>query len=442
MMRLLPRSLFGQLVLILVAGLIVALVVTAAINLHKRGNMMRQASMQRTAEKIATTVRMIDMTPKRTRIGITRVLASPRLRVDFGPPPRATTVPKPARAFLRTLSAQLGPHYRLRFARVGQDLQPLAENNSQAPYLNIVAVQLSDGAWLRFTGRHHPPGRIWSSTLLIELGALLAILVAFSLFALWRATRPLAMLAAAARGLGRDIHRAPLDEHGPTEVRRAARAFNLMQRKLLSFIEGRVRLLTAISHDLKTPVTRLRLRAEMLDDKTLAEGINRDLDEMEAMLEATIAYLRGEARQEPIQPLDINALVESMAADAKALDQPVTFSGHAQVTFLVRPRALRRAIENLVQNALRYAGSAEITLSENPNGLTIRVADRGSGIPEAELERVFEPFYRLEASRNRSTGGTGLGLAIARDIAEAHGGTLTLANRDGGGLVATLSLPR
>jgi signal transduction histidine kinase len=250
------------------------------------------------------------------------------------------------------------------------------------------------------------------------------------------------MLADAARALGRDIRRPPLAETGPTEVRRAAAAFNLMQKRLLDFMNSRLRTLTAISHDLKTPVTRLRLRSEMLDDPQLREDFNRDLDEMDAMLGATLAYMRGEAKQEKLQSVDINALLESMVSDAHALGQDVTLSGHASAPYPARPRALRRALDNLVQNALRYGGSAEILVKERPRSLDIRVMDRGPGIPTPELEQVFEPFYRTEYSRNRATGGTGLGLSIARDVALSHGGTLHLVNRSEGGLEAILTLPR
>ncbi|MGH8224763.1 MAG: ATP-binding protein, partial [Gammaproteobacteria bacterium] len=267
-------------------------------------------------------------------------------------------------------------------------------------------------------------------------------IILFSLLAIGRVTRPLSMLAKAADSLGRDIRRPPLEESGPTEVRRAAAAFNRMQQRLQRFLDSRLRLLTATSHDLKTPVTRLRLRAELLEDEALREDINRDLDEMDAMLTATLAYMRGESEREQLQPLDVNALLESMAADAQALGQAVSLSGRAAAPYPSRPRALRRAVENLVQNALRYGGGAEITVAEQAGSLTIRVSDRGPGLPEAELERVFEPFYRAEASRNRATGGTGLGLAIVREVAETHGGTIRLANRPGGGLEATLSLPR
>lgn len=278
--------------------------------------------------------------------------------------------------------------------------------------------------------------------LFTQLGVLLFLAVLVSLYAVSRVTRPLALFASAARALGRDIRRHPLPETGPTEVRRAAEAFNLMQRRLVRFLDSRLHMLTAISHDLRTPLTRLRLRAELLDDENVRRQINADLDEMDAMLKGTLSYLRGEARGEQVQAVDVDALVQTIAADAQELGQPVSCTTSGSSAYPARPHALRRCLDNLVQNALRYGGSAQITVEERPGALTIRVADRGPGLPESELERVFEPFYRTERSRNRETGGTGLGLAIARDIAEAHGGTLRLANRSSGGLEAIISLPR
>lgn len=433
-----PRSLFGRLVLVLVAGLTVALIAAAVINLHERRHLIEHASTRRGVEHIATTVRLFDRLGSKDQHTITQVLGTRRWRLDVGAAPPAMHEPSGAAPFVDALRADLGPAYPVRFALLG----PPAHRGPHERRRHMIAVRLHNGNWLRFTDRRHDHPPPWPHGLLVEFGVLLAVMILFSLLAVGRVTRPLTMLARAADSLGRDIRRPPLKETGPTEVRRAAAAFNRMQQRLLRFLDSRLRLLTATSHDLKTPVTRLRLRAEMLEDEALREDINRDLDEMDAMLAATLAYMRGESEREQIQPLDVNALLESMTADAQALGQEVSLSGRAAAPYPARPRALRRAIENLVQNALRYGGAAEIGVAERAGTLTIKVADRGPGLPEGELERVFEPFYRTEGSRNRATGGTGLGLAIVRDVAETHGGTIRLANRPGGGLEATLTLPR
>jgi signal transduction histidine kinase len=268
------------------------------------------------------------------------------------------------------------------------------------------------------------------------------VVVAIALYAVRLATRPFAVLAAAADELGQDIRRPPLAETGPTEVRRAAHAFNRMQARLARTIEDRSRMLAAVSHDLKTPITRLRLRTEMLDDGELKDRFARDLDEMEQMVAATTDFLRGFGTTQPRETVDVLALLESIQSDAAELggqveicDAPIAgYPGYAQ--------GLKRCLANLVDNAVAYGGGARMVVEDSDAMLVIRVQDRGRGVPEAELERIVEPFYRVESSRNRGTGGTGLGLAIARDIARLHGGELTLRNLPGGGLEAALSLPR
>lgn len=201
------------------------------------------------------------------------------------------------------------------------------------------------------------------------------------------------------------------------------------------------RLLTAMSHDLKTPITRLRLRAEMLDDAALQRKFVQDLDEMEAMVTQTLEFMRDGSASEAVQPVNLMALLESMQTDYRDTGQRVEISGQVRRTYPVRPLAMRRCLANLVDNALRYGQRATIEIAEQPAELLLRIRDAGPGIPESELEKVFEPFYRGEASRSRATGGTGLGLGIARNIARAHGGEITLRNLPGGGLEASLRLP-
>jgi signal transduction histidine kinase len=255
-------------------------------------------------------------------------------------------------------------------------------------------------------------------------------------------TRPLATLGKAAEELGRDIDRPPLPESGPTEVRRAAQAFNAMQQRLQRFLRERAEFLAAVSHDLRTPLTRMKLRAEMIEDPATRAKMLTDVDEMERMTGATLDFLRGARSEERVQPVDVNALLESLQSDFEAMGHEVALEGAATAPFPGRPSALRRCLSNLIDNAVKYGRAARIAVSDAPNSLRIVVADNGPGLPEAELERVFEPFYRVERSRSRETGGTGLGLSIARDIARSHGGELRLRNRAGGGLEAVLTLPR
>jgi len=252
----------------------------------------------------------------------------------------------------------------------------------------------------------------------------------------------LLQLANAAERLGKDIHHAPLDERGPIEVRRAAHAFNTMQARLVRYIQEHTRFLAAISHDLKTPITRLRLRAELMDDHNLHEKFLRDLDDMESMVNATLNYMRGIDQQENMQPIDMMALLESLQSDAQEMKHKVIIKGTANGPYLGKPQALKRCLGNLIDNALKYGKSATIRIEENSDQLIILIEDQGPGIPEDKLELVFEPFYRLEESRNRDSGGTGLGLSIARNIAQSQGGRLFAKNVLGGGLEIVLILPR
>jgi signal transduction histidine kinase len=223
-----------------------------------------------------------------------------------------------------------------------------------------------------------------------------------------------------------------------------------MQNRLASYLDDRLRILAAVSHDLKSPITRLKLRAEMLADATQREKFLRDLDDMETMIAATLDFLRGESRQENGVLLDINALVSALRDDMQAMGSEITLNGHASRPLLARPQALKRCLANLLDNAVRYGVSADshagsnvqISLADGSEFLTLHIDDHGPGIPEAELEQMFEPFRRGETSRNRATGGAGLGLAIARNLARAHGGDVTLENRPEGGLRASLTLPR
>lgn len=254
-------------------------------------------------------------------------------------------------------------------------------------------------------------------------------------------SRPMQSLAQAAQHLGADLRCPPLSEEGPEECRATIRVFNQMQAQISEQMDRHDRFVAAVSHDLRTPLTRMALRVEQLTDPLERQQFAQDIQEMNAMIGGTLDYLRGAVDPETMVRLDVTSLLESLVDDQCDCGHDVQFSGQAAV-LLAQPSSLRRCVDNLVSNAVRYAGSAHVVLRDSPEQVTIEVHDQGPGLPVDELDKVLAPFYRVEASRNRSSGGVGLGLSIAKEIAERHGGKLTLRNATPTGLVATLTLPR
>ncbi|WP_269533929.1 ATP-binding protein [Chitinimonas sp. BJYL2] len=275
---------------------------------------------------------------------------------------------------------------------------------------------------------------------LVGLGVQFLILAAAAWYGSRWLVRPIESLAQASAQLGDNLHSPPMPETGPQEMRLAARTLNHMQRQIIDQLAERTRFLAAVSHDLRTPLTRIKLRIEQLDNPELAQRLRDDVGEMSTMLDGTLDYLRGESREEAWQSLDLGALLQTLVDDAVEQGQQASLHGDAPI-ILAQPGTLRRGLQNLINNAVRYGGDAEVSLSVQGERLCIEVRDHGPGIPEADLERVLEPFVRLESSRNRTSGGTGLGLSIARDAALRHGGELRLRNAPDGGLIARLCLP-
>ncbi|PZP24019.1 MAG: two-component sensor histidine kinase [Pseudomonas kuykendallii] len=269
----------------------------------------------------------------------------------------------------------------------------------------------------------------------------LLLLLAAAWFGARLLTRPIRQLSAAAERLSENIDSAPLAEGGPQEVRKAARSFNRMQARIREQIAQRSRILTAVSHDLRTPLARIKLRVEELEDGHLRTRMSHDLGEMTAMLDATLAYLREQRTSETQHLFDLQSLVESLVENAQDNGAAVSVVGACRPLH-TQPQALRSCLNNLLDNALRYAGHARIELHESEGQVDVRVIDNGPGIPAEQREAVFEPFFRLESSRNRNSGGVGLGLSIAREAALRLGGELLLEDSPGGGLSAVLRLPR
>jgi len=254
-------------------------------------------------------------------------------------------------------------------------------------------------------------------------------------------TRSLRRLADASERFGRGETVEALETSGPFEVATVIQAFNTMQGRLSDFIKDRLRLLAGVSHDLRTPLTTLRLKAEFVDDDAVRDGIIATIDEMTAICETTLAFTRAEATTEKTEVVDLGALAGEIREDFDLVGEDVLLKPSTPIAYPCRPVALKRALRNLIENAIRYGGKAEVSFFKEADSVTIRVEDKGEGVPQDMIEEAFKPFVRLESSRNAETGGIGLGLAIARSIVKAHGGTLTLANMPEGGLRAEICLP-
>jgi signal transduction histidine kinase len=305
----------------------------------------------------------------------------------------------------------------------------------------MIAVHLNDGQWLNAGMAVPDPPPRWALPPLLALAVTAVAVSLIVVVMVRRITRPMAELAAAAERLGRGEAVPAIAEHGSLDVRQTMRAFNRMRGRLQRFVQDRTRMLAAISHDLRTPITTLRLRAEFVEDEETRIKILETLDEMQRITEATLAFAREEAAAEDTRTVDLAALVESVAADLADLGQDVSFSGPERLAYACRPVSLKRAVRNLIENAVAYGERARVHLDRGPQALQIVIDDDGPGIPEADRERVFAPFVRLEESRSRETGGIGLGMAIARSIVRGHGGDIELANRPEGGLRAIIQLP-
>jgi signal transduction histidine kinase len=323
------------------------------------------------------------------------------------------------------LSATADPFAREAPAQPGDLLVQVALPQGQWALLNVSAANFR-GSWQRVA---------------VRLGIWFLIIGWLSVLAARRLTEPIDEFARAAEQLGTGQDVSPLPERGPRELRVATRAFNQMQERLRRFLEDRTRMLAAISHDLRTPLARLRLRAEFIEDDDQRAETRADLDAVSQMIRATLDFARDDAQHEQANLVDLGVLVADICDDIAELGGDVSLADASHISARCQPTAIRRAVANLVENAVKYGGGARVELVREANGVVIVVDDHGPGIPVDEQERVFAPFYRLEQSRNRDTGGVGLGLAVSRNIAREHGGDVKLSNRTPSGLRARLELP-
>ena len=288
---------------------------------------------------------------------------------------------------------------------------------------------------------YRPPAPSWPAEVTIAAVVAIIIASAAAAYVARRVARPLSALEHAAAIAARGGTPPPVPEEGPDDVRNAAKAFNEMTARVTRTLESQRQLLSAVGHDLRTPLTAMRINLEFVEDKELRDRLAENLNELQALTESVLSAARG-AGGETKRNIDLSALVESLCADLDDLGEPVTWHAHKAAPLKCRPDEIRRAVRNLVENAVAYGHRAEVHIQDSPAAYEIVVEDEGPGIPDGEQDRVFEPFVRLESSRNSETGGTGLGLTLVKAIAQGHGGGVTLENREEGGLRARLSLPR
>ncbi|MBI5164862.1 MAG: HAMP domain-containing protein [Magnetospirillum sp.] len=460
---LLPDSIAGRSMLVLLVGLTISHMLSTAVYSTDRRTAVLEANERQFADRVASVARLLEQFSPPQRQGLVQVLNSPILTVSSTSEPAFPHDHAESRE-LDAVRAALAPHFgpldkeRLHVidreagdlftARAAPDgllvWNSLARLFHSTPENQTIQVslQLGDGSWANFGLTLIRSASFWShrstfSALIMAMG-----IAIFSALATRWVGHPLATFAAAADRLGRDVNAPPLPPGGPKEVRAAVSAFNDMQGRIRRFVEDRTRMLAAISHDLRSPITRLRLRAEMLPEGETRSKMLADLDEMETMVSSTLEFARGEAIDEPVQTIDLAATLEAICDNASDMGLAADYQWSGRLVCSCRPYALKRALANLIENGARYGGKARVQASHQGHDIRIVVEDEGPGIPEDHQEKVFTPFYRIEHSRNRRTGGIGLGMTVARTIIRAHGGDITLHNKPEGGLSVEVVLPQ
>ncbi len=461
-MRFQPGSLKGQLIALTLVAMILSQVASLLFILGDHRSRMKNVWLHNIFARSATTKEVIEGTPSELHSKILKSVDHPSFHYTIDPKPTAAAGEDVAASFrepirrafrqdsdqvMLTLDTALGeePLIELLFGSLWANFKhsffpkgpPPHQRPRRLPYAHI-SVPLRTGGWLNVLvlqrGLNTPA---WP--LLVQFSTMAAISAAGIILVLGRLTRPLKKLAKAASALGRGETSEKLDEEGPLEVAGTIRAFNEMQERLTTFVHDRAKMLAALGHDLRTPITTLRLRAEFIEDEDIREQILRTLDEMAQMAEATLSFAREEAAQEQTRLVDMSALASSVCEDLADAGLDITHTENGDFAVRCRPVAMRRALRNVIENAVAYGRRAHVTAECRGGEARIIVEDEGPGIPEADMEKVFKPFVRLEQSRNRATGGAGLGLAIARSIVRSHGGDILLQNRAGGGLRVTIA---
>jgi len=418
------KWLSNRTILAIISAMIVVHLVVLVIFTQQHRSTQKEMVKDRTIQKVMNVLHMIEATPPAQLEQAVRALDEPSVNV----------------------SLTEKPLWKARFDELS--FWAISRNLRDDTERIALSLQLTNGKWLNIQAAI--VSKTWfAQFFLLLLEVIVAVFLLFYAWSINRFTRPLKEFKKAAERLGVDvnarvdIHNMPEVAYGPSVVRETAHAMNKMRERIRDLIRDRTQMLAAISHDLRTPITRLKLRVQLIKDNKLSEQFIRDLDEMETMIAETLSFARDDSREERKVKFDLSSLLMSVCDDLSDTGFPVEIvEDLPRLTFYGRPIAMKRALINLIENAVKYGKVARVKLSKNNNNIEITIDDDGPGIAEKELEAVFAPFYRCEPSRSRQHAGTGLGLAVARDAVRCHHGQIRLRNRPGGGLRATVVLPR
>lgn len=447
------RSMAGRMFVVLVTGILLSTALTSWLAASDRKRTILQFREARVVDQAELFIATLDSIPETGRPAFLNTSQRFGLQAEFlTQMPAAGLHSEAGKDLLDKLSERLGPGLSLIRVAPAHPQCLAATRRGRGEPLDMrglcesFAVQLRDGSAVRLTvlpprglrAPRHGQSPVYIALFLLSIG-LLAWMVTRM------ATRPLKQLAKAAENLGRNLDHTPLQVQGATEIRQAATAFNTMQAEIRDHVRQRTHMLAAITHDLQTPLTRLRLRIEKVKDESLRDKLIEDLAHTQVIVREGLELARSMDSGEAFQMLDLDSLLDSVCMDAADAGQAVTLQGRVQASIWARPVALRRCLTNLIDNAVQYGQQAQVSASRETEGskrwIVIAIRDSGPGISPEQQEKVFEPFYRLESSRSRATGGTGLGLTIARNLAAQHGGEIRLANHTQGGLEAKLLIP-
>jgi len=449
--RFLPHTLRAQLILVVAAAVAISNIAVAFFVYRKSEAQTRNFSYERVIDRTAAVAATLSQVTPDSRLVVMRTMGQLTWRFRYANSDynRAPMTAEETALAKRLSDALPDKHPRKKsvivhlyepLANIPEELRP-PRANTLGPNTAVIQTIVPIDANSMVSGVLMRPAAEWPVEIMIA--ALIAVIAASTgaAFVARRVVQPLSELTTAAAKVAGGSGTPHVAEQGPDDVRNAAVAFNAMAAKVTRTLESQRHLLSAVGHDLRTPLTAMRINLEFVEDDELRDGLMRNLEELQVLTEQVLSAAKG-AGGEKSRQVDLSALVESLCADLDELGEPVSWVNHSPAPIACRPNEIKRAVRNLVENAVAYGHKAQVRISDTSEGYEVLVEDEGPGIPENDRQRVFEPFVRLESSRNEETGGTGLGLTLVKGIAEGHGGAVQLENRPGGGLRARMTLPR